>query len=1376
MESVPWILGESPAIEAVRAMIRKLLMRQQTGRRLPTILIQGETGTGKGLVAQVIHRQGPRATAPFVDVNCAAIPENLLEAELFGFERGAFTDARRSKPGLFQTAHRGTIFLDEIGLLPESLQAKLLKAIEEQAVRRLGSTRSEAVDVGILSATNSDLATLIRERRFRDDLYHRLAVFTLELPPLRDRGRDVVLLARQFLARACADYGLGDKRLHPEAEARLLAYHWPGNVRELSNVIERVALLSEGPIVSPDLLEIPGAAATTPAPGSAAPPAPAPAARGSLDDAMREHLRATLERTAWNISRSAALLGISRNTLRARIARLNLRASAGAPAPRPEGAPVERAEPAPPPAGLEAAEPPTGPLPALAPSAAAIRWERRRITLMRITLVAGDQRGTAFDSVRAIDTLIEKVQTFGGRIEALRQAGIEASFGVDPIEDGPRRAVHAATAVMKAVERIRDTGYEDLGIHVAVHAGPFMVGYGGGLARIDEDGKREAATALDALMSVSTPGTIVVSQAAATALERRFDLLPLGSPAAMPWSAYRLAGRERHGLSPGGRMATFVGRAQEMAVLRSRLDAAQRGRGQVVTITGDAGIGKSRLLFEFRQSLAGQPIVCVEGHCLSYGTSTPYLPVLAIVRAGFRISEADDAEAVAAKIRRGLERIGMAPDTHAPYLLHLLGFKSGTEALEGLPPDTIKTHTFDLIRRMSLASSAQQPLIFIIEDLHWVDRTSEEVFSAMVDSVAGARILFVATHRPGYDVPWINRSFSTQLALAPLSDEESLALARSVAAAGPLEEPLARVILRKAEGNPFFLEELTLAVQAPAGTETVPDTIQGVLLARIEHLGPAEQHVLRAAAVIGKDVPLSILSAVLGIADEALRRHLGALTAAEFLYEVGGPGEVKYTFKHALTHEVAYGSLPPEQRTALHARIAAAMETLYADRLDEQTERLALHTFQGQAWDKALAYLRQAGARAFARSATGEAAAYLEQALTALERLPDGPGRVAVAIDLRFDLRTALLPLAALDRILVYLHEAEALAASLGDEPRLAQVWVYLTGHFYLAGHYDRATGYGERALATAERLGESQIGISARTYLGQVALARGQYGRAAGLFRQNLEFLVGDRIFERYGLPQLPSVHSRVCLIWTLVELGEFSEAIALGEEALRIADSVDQSLSRAVAGAGLGVVLLRQGRAGLAAGALGQALHLIEDAGIALWFPRVAAALALAYALEGRVAQAASLGTEAVARASALRVLGGHSLLLGWLGEAQLLAGDVEGAGRSAQEALDLARAHHEGGYEAWAWRLLGDVSLRQGPAGGDQARAQYERGLALAEELGMRPVAGHCHLGLGRLALGEGKPGARDHLSAALSVFATLEMARWAALARAEIERLG
>src|SRR5688500_1061842 len=402
MKALSDLVGDSSGIRAVRETVTRLLTRQQDVRRLPPILLQGETGTGKGLLARTLHRAGPRADGPFVDVNCAAIPDTLLESEMFGFERGAFTDARRAKQGLFQAAHRGTIFLDEVGLLPEAMQAKLLKVIEERTVRRLGSTRDEAVDVWILTATNEDLRAAIAARRFREDLYHRLAVLTLSLPPLRERGADVVRLAEHFLTRACADYGVPAKRLGESARAALTTYAWPGNVRELGNVMERVALLSNETEVTAADLGLPAAAAAAPA------PPPAADARASLDDAVRDRVAEVLAQTEWNISRSAAVLGVSRNTLRARIDKYGLLPGTSPRTPSRRAprvaAPVESA-----PSPAMPAPPPPAPV--------ALRWERRPVALLRAVLVPPEDPETPVDVSRGLEALIDKATLLGGRVE-----------------------------------------------------------------------------------------------------------------------------------------------------------------------------------------------------------------------------------------------------------------------------------------------------------------------------------------------------------------------------------------------------------------------------------------------------------------------------------------------------------------------------------------------------------------------------------------------------------------------------------------------------------------------------------------------------------------------------------------------------------------------------------------------------------------------------------------------------------------------------------------------------------------------------------------------------------------------------------------------
>jgi two-component system, NtrC family, response regulator AtoC len=316
------IVGDSPAVRTLRDQVRRIAtLEAPGGAGPPTVLLLGETGVGKGLVARALHYESTRAAGPFVDINCAAIPPALLEAELFGYERGAYTDARTAKPGLFEAAEGGTLFLDEIGHMDPSLQVKLLKAIEDRSVRRLGGLRPKAIKARMVAATNRDLETAIAEGAFRQDLYFRIKVLAIEIPPLRARGADILLLARHFLDTFARNYGQPLATLTPEAEALLLGYAWPGNVRELGHVMERAVLLHGGPTLdAADLGLAPSKAGAAVAIGTGGGVQIDFSAGGIvLDEVERELIEKALAASKWNRGRAAQLLGISKETLRYRM-------------------------------------------------------------------------------------------------------------------------------------------------------------------------------------------------------------------------------------------------------------------------------------------------------------------------------------------------------------------------------------------------------------------------------------------------------------------------------------------------------------------------------------------------------------------------------------------------------------------------------------------------------------------------------------------------------------------------------------------------------------------------------------------------------------------------------------------------------------------------------------------------------------------------------------------------------------------------------------------------------------------------------------------------------------------------------------------------
>ena len=1367
MKHLADLLGDSPGIQAIREKIERLLSRQQDARRLPPVLIEGETGTGKGLLARSIHKAGPRPDGPFVDVNCAAIPETLLEAEMFGFERGAFTDARRSKPGLLQTAHRGTIFLDEVGLLSEGLQAKLLKVLEERTVRRLGSTRDEAIDVWILTATNEDLKSAIQGRRFREDLYHRLAVLTLSLPPLRERGADIVTLAEHYLTRACTDYGVSGKTLGADARAALAVYPWPGNVRELANLMERVALLSSDPVVTAEALGL-TVAASKPASAAASAPTPGPPA-SSLDDAVRDRVADVLRQTGWNISRTAALLGISRNTLRARIDKYGLReGEAPAPPPRPERPerrPVRLRE-APPP------EPePVAPIPVVAVSAAAapLEWERRRVTMLRAALLAPSAPEALLETNRALELVLDKVRSFGGTIEGRGPTGIAAAFGLDPTEDAPSRAAHAAMAVVNAVTRARQDSGKGPAIKVAVHTSPMLVGRGAGTPELDLEGKQAALSLLNSLIARGGANSVMVSEATAPFLTRGFEFIELHGEEFARGRAYTVVGRGRPGAGHAGRDSTFVGRNRELELLGSRLESAMRGRGQIVGISGEAGIGKSRLIVEYRESLAAKGVTCLEGQCHSHGTAAPYLPILDLLTAACGIAEGDAPGLMADKARTTLLEAGMDLLETAPYLMHLLDIEHDAERFAELAPDVTKARIFETLRQLFVRKSRQSPLVIVVEDLHWIDSTSEEFLASLAEILPGTRLLMVCTHRGGYRPSWIEKSYATQVALQPLAPEDSLHIVRSLLGADGAADALYELIVTKAEGNPFFVEELARTVREQIGGTapmTVPDTVEEVLGSRIERLAADERRLLEVSSVVGKDVPFAVVHAVAGRPKDELLRSFERLKSAEFLYETSPGPDTEYTFKHTLTHEVAYGRLLPEPRRTLHARIAEAIEQLYPTRLADHVERLAHHAWEGEAWAKAHAYLHQAGRKAFTRCAHQEAAACFERALQALDRLPESRERTEHFIDLRFDLRNALQPFGEFGRILEYLREAEGLARSLGDQRRLGEASAYLTDYFRLMGDQERAIEYGRQALEIADAVDEFPLRLRANTYLGQTYYALGDYRRAAGFLRGNVDALAGERILQSFGFAQLPSVHSRTCLVWCLAELGEFDDGIRIGREAIRIAESVDHPFTLATAHAGIGALYMRQGNLEAGLPILEQGLELCRTWRLSLWFPPIASALGIGYMQSGRAADALSLLERAVEQSEGMRLGGWHSRVLMGLGLACLLTGRATDALQAVRRALALAREHKERGHEAWSLRILGEIPLRS-DLGVSDAEEALQGALSLATELEMRPLMAHARFGLGRwLARAGRRPDAETHLRAAAAFFGELGMRFWAA----------
>jgi tetratricopeptide (TPR) repeat protein len=678
-----------------------------------------------------------------------------------------------------------------------------------------------------------------------------------------------------------------------------------------------------------------------------------------------------------------------------------------------------------------------------------------------------------------------------------------------------------------------------------------------------------------------------------------------------------------------------------------------------------------------------------------------------------------------------------------------------------------------------LRESQVQPLLLVFEDLHWIDTETQALLDSLVERLPTARLLLLVNYRPEYQHGWGSKTYYTQLRLDPLPPVSAKEFLQALLGDDLSLAPLKQLLIARTQGNPFFLEESVRTLvetgvlvgergvyrlAQPVESLQMPATVQAILAARIDRLPPEDKRLLQTAAVIGTEVPWPLLQAIADAPEEALHRGVGQLQAAEFLYETSLFPEQAYTFKHALTHEVAYNSLLQERRRVLHTRIVETIEGLSADRLTEQVERLAHHAVRGEVWDKALAYCRQAGAKAFVRSALREAMAYFEQARTAIGHLPERRETLEQAIDLRLNIRNTLVALGELGAIFDHLREAETLATALDDQRRLGWVCAYMSTQVQQVGDDERGLAYGQRALAIATSSGDFALEMMATFNMGLYYHPLGNYRQAAHYHRKNAAALVGEWLYERLDEAGLPSVFCRAWLVRSLAELGDFSEGNSQGAEAVRIAETVEQPFTRISAYLGIGFLHLRQGDLPQAIARLEKGLEICQTADVLLQLPLAVGALGYAYTLSGRLAEAQPLLTQAI-ELTAARPVGQYPLWAAHLGEAYLLAGRPEDAHQLAERALARALDCKQQGYEAYVLRLYGEIAAQRTPLEVEPAAAAYQHAITLAEELGMRPLLAHCHLGLGSLYAKTGRlEPARAELSAAITLYRAMDMTFW------------
>jgi tetratricopeptide (TPR) repeat protein len=861
---------------------------------------------------------------------------------------------------------------------------------------------------------------------------------------------------------------------------------------------------------------------------------------------------------------------------------------------------------------------------------------------------------------------------------------------------------------------------------------------------------------------------------------------------AAPVEVYELSGigaaRTRLQAAARRGLTRFVGRDAEIELLRRSLGLAGAGHGQIVAIVGEAGVGKSRLVYEFTHSHRVQDWLVLEATSVSYGKATSYLPVIDLLRGYFKIQDRDDLREVREKVTGKVLALDESLRSGLSPLLALLDVPVGDPDWPALDPGQRRQRTLDAVKRLLLREAQEQPVLVIFEDLHWIDGETQAVLDSLVESLGSARMLLLVNYRPEYQHAWGSRTFYDQVRLDALPPERAADLLDALLGDDASVVPVKKLLVRR--GNPFFLEESvrtlveTGALLGERGrfrlvqavdTLQIPATVQAILAARIDRLSAEDKRLLQVASVIGKDVPLALLQAIADLPEETLHRVLARLQSAEFLYESRLFPDVEYSFKHALTHEVTYRGSLHERRRELHARIVRAIETLHRDRLGEHVEGLAHHAVHGELWPEAAAYLGQAGTKALERFAYRDAAASLEQAIAILATLPETREVLEQAVDLRLSLRRPMVLLAAAERGLALLEEAIRLAEKLGDTGRLGWAWAYRSSQLFTAFRRREAIAAAERALAAAVESGNEAVELLAATNLGVAAVELGDFSRAEeSLTRVMRRTEVGH--LWRFDRGSQPAVVSRGFLAVCFALRGRFRDAIACSDAAIRLADSAAEPNPLVLAHIHRGRVLSLQGEFGRAAETWQRGRLIAQEHDLAMQVPGLSALLGFACARGGRCDDASSMLREATSQLEP-----GKPAFLNVaieLGDGLAVLGRFEDALACGRAALEAGRERGERPLEAAALCLLGEIALlSESPEAVPSALQHYRAALDLATAFELWPLAAHCHLGLGKLYRRTDKrEQAREYLATATTMYREMGMTYWLEKTETEMRELG
>ena len=994
--------------------------------------------------------------------------------------------------------------------------------------------------------------------------------------------------------------------------------------------------------------------------------------------------------------------------------------------------------------------------------------DRRLVTVMFADISGFTAMSEKMDSEEVTEvmkecfSMMEKcIEEYGGTIDKFMGDCVMVLFGAPKAqEDAPHRALNTALEIRKRLQKFNEDKRLSipLNIHIGINTGPVIAGMMGGDKRQDFTVMGDTVNLASRMESSAKTGEILVTESTYRLAEGYFDFQDVGSIRVkgkdQPVQSYRLIGprqvKTRIAASLGKGLTPFQGRTKEMGFLIDCYEQVKEGHGQVVGIMGEPGMGKSRLIREFTQSLPSEEYTCLEGGCLHYGDTIPYLPILDILKDFFDIKEDEGEAAIKQKIGTKISQLGGLPESILSPIHEILSLKVEGDEYSKLDGKQRRDKVFEAIRLLLIAESQKKPLVVVVEDLHWMDKTSEEFLTYLINSLATMRILLILLYRPEYNpAAWVTKTYFSQIRVDQLPRKTSQDLIQAILAGGEVDQELNDLIVTRTAGNPLFLEELTQNLLENGSIEKagnryvlccipsdikIPDTIQGIIADRLDRLESNLKRIMQMASVIGREFAFRILQSVAAMKED-LKSSMLTLQDLEFIYEKNLFPELEYIFKHALTRDVAYNSLLIKKRKETHEKVAQAIEQLYTDRLEEFYEMLAYHYSLSENSQKAYNYLKLSCGKAVKNYSNWEAIRFFKEAIRVLDTQPVSEVNQREKLNLSLSIYNVLFILGFPEGTLEILHESEKLAQDLNDGRSILTVFSRI-GHYHsLKGNPSLGIKYSEKSLDQAEKMKDIEMMAQTARYLCLTYFATGKNINMLDISNRTIN-LIEEHKRENdlyFGV----NVYSVLCG-WcghSLGMMGKCNEVEKMMNKGLKIAHECNDRYGMGYLEQMYAISLYFLGDDG--SNIIDHARKCIkywEEGGVDIFIGLGWIVLGAGYSL---------LGESETAKAHVSKGLNiqkkvGQPFFTAWgytaMAMTHFIEGDLVSAKECAEEALKHAQEGESKNFVALSWILLGRISGETDSTNIDEAQRHILHGISILEELGIKlwSTMGYLHLG--------------------------------------------